>query len=147
MSFGIGINAKFAVIVDRFGNVYLYLGGDIGIKGLSGSLTHGWVQKGYSAQDLEIVAVDEAQLESLLSGWSMSAGGGAGVGASFVGPFGEQNRGYALTEAGLYCPPQAGAGGGYSFRVYDNGRRTSKMDKPNLLNSRFEYWYQYYFSQ
>lgn len=136
-SAGIGINAKLTLIVDRFGNVYLAGGGEIGLKGFSGSLTRGWVLEGYSIQDLKVVEVDEVQLESLLTGWSMVASSGMGGGAAFIGPFGEQNEGYALTETGLYFLPQVGAGAGYSVMLYNANAG------PNLLNSRFEYWYWY----
>lgn len=140
LSGGVGINGKVTIIIDRYGNVYLYFGGEVGFRGVSGSLTTGWVNEGAAIQDLEVIVVDEEQLESLLTGLSVSAGGGALFGGSIVGPFGRQNNGYLLTEAGLFFPPQAGAGGGYSFMLHN-------ANEPTLWNSRLDYWYWYHYGR
>ncbi len=94
------IGGTITISADRYNSFYIGAGGNIGksMTVVSGSLTGGYI-----GSPSDTIIPDQANTESFLTGWTVSAGGGVfGGGAIIWSP-----------EAGKYVPNTAIESGGY----------------------------------
>jgi RHS repeat-associated protein len=133
-SVGPGVGPTVSIMADRYGAVYITVGGQLGMPGVSGSLTGGSVTQGDIILGFERPDLDQEALKDLLTGWSFNVGGGYAVGGSLSQPLSREQNNLSVVQAGIYYP-QADVSLSYTGVLYPGRNQAS------FWNSRPDYWW------